>query len=121
MEIKKSALKHETPIETLHRYQRNFLVHSFLYYKIDETIILDEEYDKRCSIMNNIMESDPDLAKISSYYELCEPCGRTGSGYYIKEYPPEIITRAFHLLYQVKKPNEDFSRFVSRWGYQLII
>lgn len=120
MDIKKLTLKHETLIDTLHRYQRNFLVHSFLYYKLNETIIPDEEYDKRCSIMNNLIESYPELAKISFYYELCEPCGRTGSGYYIIEYPTEIITRAFHLLYQVKKQSEDFSRFVSRWGYQII-
>ncbi|NHM33980.1 DNA ligase LigA-related protein [Neobacillus terrae] len=119
MDKNKLILKNVTLLNTLHRYQRNFLVHSFLYYKLNETIIPDEEYDKRCNIMNNIIESCPDFAKTSSYYDLCKPCGETGSGYYIKEYPTEIITRAFHLLYQVKKPNEDFSQFVLRWGYRI--
>ncbi|WP_404809816.1 DNA ligase LigA-related protein [Mesobacillus jeotgali] len=120
MDIHKFILRHETPLNTLHRYQRNFLVHSFLYYKLNETIISDDQYDERCKIMNNIIENCSELAKSSSYYELCKTCGKTGSGYYIKEYPIEIITRAFHLLYQVKKPNEDFPRFVLRWGYRVV-
>ena len=42
-------------------------------------------------------------------------------GYYIvKEYPPETVTRAFHLVYQVKKPNVSFSQFVSTWGYRIL-
>lgn len=117
VDIAMFTLKHETTIDTLHRYQRNFLVHSFLYYKLDESIITDEEYNQRCNIMNDIMDSNPNLAKISIYYKLCEPCKQTGSGFYLIEYPTEIVSRAFHLLYQIKKPNVSFSQFISRWGY----
>ncbi|WP_409271661.1 DNA ligase LigA-related protein [Neobacillus sp. SCS-31] len=120
MDISTVTIKHETPIETLHRYQRSFLIHSFLYYKLDESIISDKDYDKRCSVMNGIMQSYPDLAEISDYYELCKPCAETGSGYYIMNYPPETIERAFQLLFRIKKPNVSYSEFVSKWGYQVI-
>lgn len=109
----------ETPIETLYRYQRNFLVHSFLYYRLNENIISDEEYDRRCKKLIDIMYRFPELTSNSPYYTLCEPVKEIGSGYYITEYPPQIISRAFHLLYNIKKPDIDFSKFVEGWGYKL--
>lgn len=117
--IEQYAMDFETPKETLRRYQRSFLVHSFLYYRLDESIIADHDYDKRCHIMNEIMGAYPKLAEASEYYELCVPCGKAGSGFYIQNYPLNIITTALHLLHKAKNPPEPFSTFISRWGYKL--
>ena len=34
------------PTETLNRLIRQFLVHSFLYYRLDESLISDQQYDE---------------------------------------------------------------------------
>lgn len=103
--------------EEVLRYQRQFLVHSFLYYKIDETIWDDTTYDQCCKKMIALMGEDHVRTK---YHELCLPCGDTGSGYYIRKYPPEIESTALHILYNIKKENpkykETFSHFLSRYG-----
>lgn len=106
-------------MEELLRKQRQFLIHSFIYYKLNEDIISDIEYDIICKRMNDLMKNNL-KAKQSPYHKICLPCGDTGSGYYIQNYPEEIITRSLHLLYQYKKPNEEFGQFVGRWGYHLI-
>lgn len=107
--------------EEVLRYQRQFLVHSFLYYKLDETILDDATYDQRCKKMIQLMGEEHTPTK---YHDLCLPCGDTGSGYYIKRYPPEIESTALHVLYNIKKENskfrETFSHFISRWGYGIL-
>lgn len=105
-------------LEELHRYQRQFLVHSFLYYKCDESIISDHEYDACCKRLVEAMKSD--IAPQSEFYELCKELDSSGSGYYIQNYPPQIITTALRRLYHHKKPNEGFDQFIGRWGYSLV-
>ena len=34
------------PTETLNRIIRQFLVHSYLYYRLDESLISDQQYDE---------------------------------------------------------------------------
>ena len=34
------------PTETLNRLIRQFLVHSYLYYRLDESLISDQQYDE---------------------------------------------------------------------------
>lgn len=101
--------------------QKQFLVHSFLYYKLDESIINDTDYDILCKNMIKSMERNK---QDTGYDALCEPCGTTGSGFYIKEYPPEIITSAFRVLYFHKKKYYGYtgtlSDLISKWNYQII-
>lgn len=105
-------------LEELNRYQRQFLVHSFLYYKCDESIIPDPVYDAWCKRLVEAMQSD--IAPQSDFYELCKGLDSSGSGYYIKDYPPQIVTTSLRLLYHHKNPNEDFNQFIGRWGYRLV-
>ena len=104
-------------LDTLHRFQRKFLLHSFIYYELNDNIIPDYQYDSICETMNTLMKWQG--SKESQYYKLCLPCGNTGSGFYIENYPEHIVSRALHILYQHKNPLENFEEFVGRWGYKL--
>ncbi|BCO16350.1 hypothetical protein_gp297 [Bacillus phage vB_BceM_WH1] len=101
-------------------FQKRFLVHSFLYYKLDDSIISDSDYDILCKKMIDAMNR---VEKPTPYDDLCRPCGDTGSGFYIKEYPPEIVTSALRVLYKHKQQDphftQSFSAFISKWGYEI--
>ncbi|MEL0342575.1 MAG: hypothetical protein VXC58_09140 [Deltaproteobacteria bacterium] len=38
---------------------RQFLVHSYLYYKLDESIISDTEYDRICMELRELLKKHP--------------------------------------------------------------
>lgn len=64
---------------------KEYLIHCYLYYKLDTAIISDTEFDKLCkdlldSGVEHPLVSKDDLA--------------AGTGYSIPEYPPEIIKEA---------------------------
>ena len=110
-------MNEEKILSDILRLERMFLVHSFLYYKLDQSILPDANYDILCKNIFSILREHPDIAVTTKYYEICFQCGDTGSGYYIQNYPSEIITAAFHVLYQQRKPSESFAAYIGRWGY----
>ena len=104
--------------ELLNRKVHQFLVHSFLYYKLDASIISDEFYDKVCFDLVGLKKNkEYKKHKYSSYIESLDS---SGSGFYLSDYPPNIISTAFHLLYNNLNPNEAFSQFTLRWGYRTL-
>ncbi len=115
-------MNEEKVVEKLNRRQRQILVHSFLYYKLNESIITDLTYDQWCMELVDLQEQYPELAKKTAYYNICQHFDRSGSGFFIKNYPPEIISTAFHLLYQHYKkrdPDLRFEDFIVRYGYSI--
>ena len=94
-----------------------FLVHSFLYYQQGESIISDEAYDQICQELKSVLE-DPAWSTIP-YGSLVEPLGEEASGFFIKKYPPPIMSAALHLLYQEQYAKQmSFSHFLERQGYR---
>lgn len=96
---------------------RQFLVHSFLYYKLDESIISDTEYDSLCVELKGLIKDKSNFI----YEELIQSSmGKESSGFSIRNYPPEIVSASFHLLYQEKyKTDKSFDAFVKQYGYQI--
>lgn len=101
---------------------RRFLVWSYLYYQLDESLVSDNEYDKLCTELKNEIREDSGR---DYYYarELIEKhfSQDEASGYSIKrkEYPPEIVSTALYLLYQCKYTNISFEKFLSMHGYRI--
>ena len=98
---------------------RRFLVHSFLYYQLDESIISDENYDQICVQLKEAIKGQDKYL----YQSIVEnSLGNEGSGFSIhrKNYPPEIISAAFHLLYQDKfSEQKSFSSFIQTYGFSI--
>ena len=49
--------------------QRYIIVHSYIYYELNNNIISDREYDTKCKELVCIKESQPELWKSSMYYK----------------------------------------------------
>ena len=107
------------PTETLNRLIRQFLVHSFLYYRLDESLISDQQYDELArGLGKSLISSDTD-ADLTFKEHLGSIDGSEASGYSIRHYPAEIINIALHLLYQNRFKNLiPFSTFLARYVYR---
>ncbi len=111
----------ETPVDPAVRHQqlaRQFLVHSFLYYRLGESIIGDSAYDQLAKELHRLHKDAPALEL--PFANLLKPAlGAEASGFQIRTYPPEIVSTAFKLLYDHQAPAVEFTEFVERRGYQI--
>ena len=93
-----------------------FLVHSFLYYRLGESIVSDEFFDQVAEELRALRSKHPEAEM--PYAEVIDPAlGPEASGFRIRKYPPRIITTAFKLLYALSNPEVEFVEFVERRGY----
>ena len=106
--------------ELIQKKIRQYLLHSFLYYQLDESIIADIHYDEICAEVLQLMETHSG-SSLMPYQELVKKSlSEDASGFSVRKYPAEIISSALHLLYQhnADKTNS-FDTFVARFGYSL--
>jgi hypothetical protein len=100
----------------LRRRARQFLVHSFLYYRLGESVIGDPAFDHIAEELRRLRTEHPALEL--PHADVLEPAlGPEGSGFLIRQYPPEIVSAAFKLLYATSSPQVDFHEFCERRGY----
>ena len=93
-----------------------FLVHSFLYYRLGESIVSDEFFDQVAEELRALRNKHPEAEM--PYAEVIDPAlGPEASGFRIRKYPPRIISTAFKLLYAATAPEMDFLEFLERRGY----
>jgi len=101
----------------LKRLALQFLVHSFLYYRLDEPVLPDESFDRITQELRRLREAYP-KADIPHPKLLDEALGPEDTAYQIRAYPSAVITAAFKLLYGHLQPDETFVEFVERRGYR---
>jgi NAD-dependent DNA ligase len=102
--------------QKIHQY----LLHSFLYYQLDESIIADRHYDDICAELLQLMETHTG-SSLLPYQELVKKSlSGDSSGFSVRKYPAEIISSALHLLYQRNAVKSmSFDIFLTRFGYCL--
>ena len=104
--------------ELIQQKIRQYLVHSFLYYQLDESIISDRHYDNICADVANLI-SDNSANNFLPFLDLVKSSlTENASGFSISKYPPEIVSAALHLLYQTNyNDSMSFETFLARFGY----
>lgn len=89
-------------LELINRRQRQILVHSFLYYQLNENIISDYTFDMWAKELAELMKNHHDLAKKSVYYEAFKEF-EGSTGFDLPYANPEIQKAGFRLLSYHKK------------------
>lgn len=86
--------------------QRWILVHSYLYYELDYSIVEDHVFDSNCRQLVELSEAHPEALKNSRYYYAMEEFdGSTGAGFTskLRLYDFDCITRDAYYLFQKRK------------------
>ena len=106
--------------ELIQQKIRQYMLHSFLYYQLDESIIADRHYDEICAEVLQLMKTNAGSSQ-QPYQELVKTSlSEDASGFSVRKYPAEIISSALHLLYQHNAVKAlSFDTFVTRFGYSL--
>lgn len=99
-DLYKSHKETKNIINKINRRERQILVHSYLYYELNENLIQDYQYDNIAKDLASLIKKYPDNFKKSVYYEIFKGFGQDGcySGYNIPHNQPEIINNAFRIL-----------------------
>ena len=106
--------------ELIQKKIRQYLVHSFIYYQLDESIILDRQYDKICKEVLHLMKNNSQSSRLPYQEIVKKSLSQDASAFSVKEYPAEIISSALHLLYQYRASKSmSFEDFLTRYGYSL--
>ena len=104
--------------ELIQRKIRQYLVHSFLYYQLDESIIPDRNYDQICADVSKLISKQTDKKSLPFHELVKYSLAENGSGFSISKYPPEIVSAALHLLYQTSYVDSmSFETFLVRFGF----
>lgn len=59
-----------TPVEKIDFVARYIIIHSILYYEMDESIISDKKFDRKAQSLVSLMEKYPKSLKKSMYYNV---------------------------------------------------
>ena len=95
-----------------------FLVHAFLYYRLNEPVVDDAFFDRIAEDLRGLRGRIPEADM--PHAALIDPVlGPEGSAFSIRRYPQEIITTAFKVLYLANDPGVEFREFVERRGYRV--
>ena len=104
--------------ELIQQKIQQYLVHSFLYYQLDESIISDMHYDQICADVANLISDNSDKNSLPFHDLVKSSLTEDASGFSISKYPAEIISAALHLLYQNSYIDSvSFENFLARFGY----
>lgn len=81
----------------MNRRERQILVHSYLYYELDESIIGDHDFDIWSKQLADLIIERPDIFEKTAYYE--DFIGFDGStGHDLPYTRPEIMSKGMQLL-----------------------
>ena len=106
--------------ELIQQKIRQYLVHSFLYYKLDESIISDRHYDHICADVAGLISDNSAKNALPFHALVKSSLTENASGFLISKYPPEIVSAALHLLYQTSYIDTmSFETFLARFGYSM--
>lgn len=84
-------------IEWVNQRQRQILVHSFLYYQLNENIISDHTFDRWSKELAEWMRENPETAKMTAYYTGFKTFDGS-SGYDLPYSLPEIQSAGYKIL-----------------------
>jgi hypothetical protein len=89
--------------ELINRRRHQVLVHSFLYYRMNTSIVSDTQYDGWARELAELQEKYPDIAAEVDYAEYFKDFGESVTGFDLPLHLPEVEQKARRVLYLHEK------------------
>lgn len=83
--------------ELIEELRDDILVHSYIYYELDQSVISDYEYDMKSKQLAELQEKYPDIAEQCSWHEYFYDFDGS-TGYHLPKNLPYIKHKAKELL-----------------------
>lgn len=80
--------------ELINRRTKQLIVHSYLYYRLNESEIADYTFDAWCKELVTLCRQYPDIAEQTKYWKYGKQFDESGSGYFLDQYPTELMIDA---------------------------
>lgn len=86
-------------LSLIDRRERQLLIHSYIYYELDDSIISDDQWSKWGFELGELRDKHPDIYEQSEYADAFRNFdGSTGFDLYGFYTRPEIVEKALYLL-----------------------
>lgn len=82
----------------INRLRRSVLIASFIYYRMNDSIISDAEYDRRARKLMELQKQYPDIAEECVYADAFRNFSETTSGFDLPLEDPWVVSRGQYLL-----------------------
>ena len=93
------GLEEDRIYELINRRTKQLIVHSYLYYRLNESLIDDHTFDRWCKELCELKVKYPEIAAKTPYWKIGQKFDETGSGFFIDQYPTELMVDAEILMY----------------------
>lgn len=107
----------------INQRRKQFLVHSFLFYELGETIVSDGDFDRWARELIDLQRDNPKIAAALPFHELTAALDSSVSaeamGIRGNDYPLSIKSAALHVLHRHKKSKSSFEAFAKKYGYMV--
>jgi hypothetical protein len=84
--------------ELINRRRLQIVVHSCIYYRFDNNLLSDFQYDKWAKELQGLQKQYPDIASECVYAKEFIDFTETGSGYNLPINDPHVVAKARQLL-----------------------
>lgn len=91
----------------INRRRKQILIHSCIYYRLNDSIWTDAQYDEKARELQKLQKKFPDIAKECIYAKEFENFTETTSGFNLPIHDPLIVEKAQRLLkYHYERKNK---------------
>lgn len=92
--------------EIITRRRNQILVHSAIYYKYNQNVISDLQFDKWCNELVDLQQKYPNEASLCVHHD-CFKDFDGSSGFDLDYHTPQILNAAHRVMYLHKKMKEE--------------
>ena len=90
-------LDQDAAVELIGRRRRQILVHSAIYYRLNDNIIPDHLYDRWSKELAELQQQYPEAARLAPYADAYADFDGS-TGYHLPTGDPAILSKAYQLL-----------------------
>lgn len=102
----------------INQRRKQFLVHSFLFYELGETIVSDGDFDRWARELIDLQRDNPEISEALPFHELTAVLDSSVSAEAMGiDYPLSIKSAALHALHYHKKSKSSFETFAKKYRY----
>jgi NAD-dependent DNA ligase len=102
--------------------RRQFLLHSFLFHVLSESIAPDKDFDRWARELIKLQTQYPALCASLPFHSLTKDLGGDLSseamGLSKNDFPLVIVSAALHILRRHKNSKQSFKEFAKKYGYR---